>query len=101
MWAERTVYQRAMRVTPVAAWVVQRASGVLLGPLVALHIAVPGLAMSAVLNGVLLLMLLVHGYTGVRRLAAAKNWNALYKWTAIAWCIAVGLFGSLVVTAGV
>jgi succinate dehydrogenase/fumarate reductase cytochrome b subunit len=100
MWAERTVYQRAFRATPVALWVLQRASGVLLGPLVALHILVPGLALSSVLNGVLLLVLLVHGYSGVCRLGAAKTKNALYKTTAIAWCIAVALFGSLVVLAG-
>ncbi len=100
MLAERTVYQRAFRVTPVALWVVQRASGILLGPLVALHVLVPGIGRNAVLNGALLLLLLVHGYSGVRRMAAATSTNALYKTTAIAWCIAVALFGTLIVLTG-
>ena len=100
MLAERTVYRRDFRVTPVALWVVQRASGVLLGPLVALHILVPGLAMNAGLNALLLLVVLAHGYGGLRRLAAARTKNALYTATAIAWCVAVALFGLLLVTAG-
>ena len=99
MWAERTVYARAFRVTPVAVWVVQRASGVLLGPLVALHILVPGLAMNAALNALLLLVVVAHGYGGLRRLTTAKAMNALYITGAIAWSLAVALFGLLVVIA--
>jgi len=97
MQAERTVFARTFRVTPVWLWIVQRASGVLLGPLVAIHILVPTLARNPALNALLLAIVLGHGYSGVRRLAAAKATNALYVLAAIGWCIVVGAFGLLIV----
>ena len=100
MLAERTVFRRTFRVTPMALWVVQRASGVLLGPLVALHILLPGLASNGVLNALLLAVVLAHGYGGIQRMAAAKPKNALCMLGAVAWTMAVGLFGLLIVSAG-
>ena len=100
MLAERAVFNRMFRVTPVWIWVLQRASGVLLGPLVAIHILVPGLAMNAALNALLLAVVLAHGYSGVRRMAAIQPKNALYLTLAIGWCLVVAAFGILVVSSG-
>ena len=101
MLAERTVFNRAFRVTPLWLWGLQRVSGVLLGPLVAIHMLVPQMGKHAGLNAVLLVLVLVHGYGGVRRVATMRPKNALYTACALAWCVAVALFGLLVVAADI
>jgi len=100
MSAERSVFGRSFRATPLWMWVLQRTSGVLLGPLVALHILVPGLAKHAVLNALLLVIVLAHGYSGVRRIGALQSTNALYFLIATSWFLAVAVFGVMIVAGG-
>jgi len=99
--SERTVFNRTFRITPAWMWVLQRASGVLLGPLVALHIVMPGMARNAALNALLLAIVLAHGYSGVRRMAPLQTRNALYFLIAIGWFFAVGAFGVLIIASGI
>lgn len=97
--SSRTVYGRAFSVTPAWLWFLQRASGLLLGPLVALHIWAPGLAGNRFLSALLLAIVVAHGYAGVRRVVAASGKAPLYAMLALAWCAVVALFGLLVVAA--
>ena len=94
--SSRLVYGREFYVTPLWVWALQRISGLLLGPLVALHIWVPGLADNAVLNALLLAIVVGHGYSGLRRVVLAKGRDAIFR-LAIVWCALVAFFGVLVV----
>ena len=100
MQADRVVYGRSFRVTPLWLWGLQRASGLLLGPLVAVHMLMPGMARQGWLNALLLVVVLAHGYSGVRRLVTAGSTARLYAALAFVWCLAVGALGTLVVLAG-
>jgi len=101
MQAERSVYGRAFRVTPLWLWGLQRASGLLLGPLVAVHLFIPGMAGQGWLNALLLAVVLAHGYSGVRRLVAAGAKARLYAALALGWCLMVGILGAMVVGASI
>jgi hypothetical protein len=98
--SSRTVFGRAFRVTPAWIWVMQRVSGVLLGPLVAVHMWMPEMSHNRALNAVLLLIVVGHGYSGIRRLVLAERRSAVVTAHAWAWLIIVALFGLLVVLAG-
>ena len=95
----RTVYGRAFRVTPLWLWIMQRASGLLLGPLVALHVWTPALASNRALNAVLLAVIVAHGYTGLRRIAVKRDSLAMTQALTWAWCAIVIVFGALLVLA--
>jgi len=95
--SSRAVYGREFRVTPVWLWIAQRASAVLLGPLVLAHVWAPKLAGNAVLNVLILAIVLVHGYSGVRRLVTLKGKAALFTLLAIVWCVVVAVFGVMIV----
>lgn len=95
--SSRTVYGREFKVTPVWMWFVQRASGVLLGPLVALHIWAPAMAGNRALNALLLAIILAHGYTGLRRVAVKQNEFGVTMAITVAWCAIVAFFGVLLV----
>ncbi|MGH8617507.1 MAG: hypothetical protein ACREUW_07420 [Burkholderiales bacterium] len=97
--SSRTVYGRTFRVTPVWLWVLQRASGLLLGPLVALHVWVPALASNRALNALLLAIVLAHGYSGLRRMVMTQNRAPAHTAMALLWCVAVAVFGGLLVFA--
>lgn len=97
--SDRVVYGRAFRPTPLWTWLAQRASGLLLGPLVLLHMASSSLAANALLNALLLGVILVHGYSGLRRLAVARGRFGMTFALALAWCAAVAVFGALIVIA--
>jgi succinate dehydrogenase hydrophobic anchor subunit len=97
--SSRTVYGRPLPATPVWMWILQRASGLLLGPLVALHVWLPGWAANRALSAVLLAVVLAHGYSGVRRLAASQPKLTLFVALALLWCVVVGIAGALVVVA--
>ena len=71
--SSRVVYGREGQATPLWLWLVQRASAVLLGPVVLVHIAVPGGALDPWLNALLLVIVLGHGFSGAWRLAAARG----------------------------
>ena len=98
--SKRTVYGRAFSVTPVWMWVMQRASGLLLGPLVALHVWMPEMSHNRVLNAVLLLLVLGHGYSGIKRLAQQERRSTVVAAHAWAWLILVAVFGVLIVLFG-
>jgi succinate dehydrogenase hydrophobic anchor subunit len=97
--SSRTVYGRTFAVTPAWVWLLQRASGLALGPLVALHAWVPGLAGNRVLSALLLVIVIAHGYTGVRRMASGSGKATLCTVLALAWCAVVALAGLLVIAA--
>ncbi|MCW5603662.1 MAG: hypothetical protein KIT18_03825, partial [Burkholderiales bacterium] len=96
----RAVFGRLFRVTPVWIWVMQRASGLLLGPLVAFHMWMPGMSQSRLLNAVLLLLVVGHGYSGIRRFVQLERHSTLVTLHAWAWLILVALFGLLIVFSG-
>ena len=95
--SDRVVYGRGFRPTPRWLWLAQRGSGVLLGPLVLLHMMSSSLAGNRALNAVLLAMILLHGYSGVRRLNVTQARFGLTRSMAIVWCAVVAVFGSLLV----
>jgi succinate dehydrogenase hydrophobic anchor subunit len=98
--SERIVYGRAFKATPVWMWLAQRASGVLLGPLVLVHVWSGRTAASSVLNAVLLAVILLHGYTGLRRVAVKRDRFGPTLAVALFWVAAVALFGVLLVAHG-
>lgn len=97
MQASRVVYGREFRVTPVWAWVLQRLSGVLLGPLVLAHVWWPQASAAPLVRALLLAALLIHGYTGLQRLIMARPRRGAMVALAAAWCAVVGAFGLLAV----
>ena len=98
--SNRIVYGRAFGVTPVWMWVMQRISGLLLGPLIALHVWMPEMSHNRALNAVLLLLVVGHGYSGIRRLAQQESRSAVVSAHAWAWLLLVALFGALIVLFG-
>ena len=98
--SNRIVFGRAFTVTPVWMWVLQRASGLLLGPLVAVHMWLPEMSHNRALNAALLVLVIGHGYSGIRRLAQQERRATLIAAHAWAWLIFVALFGSLIVLFG-
>jgi len=95
--SSRVVFGRAFRVTPVWMWVLQRVSGLALGPLVAVHMWMPDMANNRALNALVLLLVLGHGYSGIRRLVALERNSTIVMALAWAWLILVALFGALIV----
>lgn len=67
------LFGRQVRRTSLSLWLLQRASAVLLGPLVAIHVLVPGAAYSAWVGALLLVMVLGHAVSAVWRLAAMRQ----------------------------
>ena len=98
--SSRIVFGRAFRVTPAWMWVMQRASGLLLGPLVAVHMWMPDMSQNRALNAVLLLLVVGHGYSGIRRIAQQERRSAVIAAHAWAWLVLVALFGALIVMYG-
>lgn len=98
--SKRIVFGRAFRVTPVWMWVLQRASGLLLGPLVALHVWLPEMSQNRALNAALLLLVVGHGYSGIRRLAQQERRFTVVAAHAWAWLVLVALFGLAIVLFG-
>ena len=95
--SSRTVYGREFKVTPLTLWILQRASGILLGPLVALHIWSPALARNGVFSAVLLVIVLAHGYTGLRRVAMKRSAAGVTLAITLIWCAVVAIFGVMLV----
>ena len=98
--SDRIVFGRAFRVTPVWMWVMQRASGLLLGPLVAVHMWMPEMSQNRALNAVLLAIVIGHGYSGLKRLAQSERRSAVVTAHAWAWLVLVAFFGLLSVLYG-
>jgi len=71
--SSRSVYGPEGRSTPYWLWVAQRASAILLGPLVLVHVALPQAPRVGWLGLLLLLVVLAHGLSGLWRLAAMRG----------------------------
>jgi succinate dehydrogenase hydrophobic anchor subunit len=69
----RVVYGRSARSTPLWMWLFQRYSGLLLGPLVFVHVLVPRAPFLVWLTSLLLAILLGHAFIGLWRLAGMKQ----------------------------
>lgn len=69
----RVVYGRSARATPLWMWLFQRYSGLLLGPLVFVHVLVPRAPFLVWLTSLLLAILLGHAFIGLWRLAGMKQ----------------------------
>ena len=97
--SDRTVFRRQFNVTSVFMWLLQRGSAVLLGPLVAAHVWLPGMAGNRALNTLLLVIVVAHGFAGLNRMDVRKRsaWRA--KVVAIIWGVTVALLGAVVVLA--
>lgn len=72
MFAERAVFGPLARTTPLSFWLAQRVAGVLLGPAVLVHIAILDAWKNPAAQGLLLVVLATHAYTGVWRLVGTK-----------------------------
>jgi succinate dehydrogenase hydrophobic anchor subunit len=69
----------------------QRVSALLLGPLVLVHIAVPQAPFMGGLGALLLVVVLVHGLSGLWRLAAMKSLSAARQRLAMSISVAMTL----------
>ena len=98
--SSRVVYGREFRITPTWLWIVQRVSGLLLGPLVLVHMSTRDMANNVVLNAVVLLIVLAHGYSGINRLRQQKGHAPLMFFLAWIWLAFVAAFGALIVLYG-
>lgn len=70
--SSRTVYGRIGTVTPLWVWLVQRVSAVFLGPIVLVHVSIPGAARNPWVAGSLLVVVLSHAYVGLWRLVGRR-----------------------------
>ena len=93
----RVVYGRSFRVTPVWLWLLQRLSGVALGPLVVAHIFVPDVGQHPVLKSILLMIVVAHGYSGIRRLIVRLPQASPAMVTAVVWTLLVLAFGLIAI----
>ena len=85
----RLVYGRSARPTPLWMWLFQRYSGLLLGPLVFVHVLVPSAPFMVWLTSLLLAILLGHAFIGLWRLAGMKQLSQDVSRYAIAGTIVV------------
>ncbi|HSZ41998.1 MAG TPA: hypothetical protein VK817_18735 [Trebonia sp.] len=85
----RTVYGRAGTATPLWMWIVQRLSGLLLGPLVFIHVLVANAPFMVWLTALLLAVILAHGFIGLWRLAAMRRLTMAVSRYAVIASIAV------------
>jgi succinate dehydrogenase hydrophobic anchor subunit len=96
--ASRTVYGRVGMVTPLWVWLVQRISAVFLGPLVLVHVSIPGAARNPWVAGSLLVVVLSHAYVGLWRLVG-RRWglvsSALQALAALL-ILLIGALGALI-----
>jgi hypothetical protein len=86
--SSRVVFRREFRITPVWLWIMQRASALLLGPLVLLHGWGPAGLRGPALDGLLLIIVVAHGFSGCSRLhMRGSNHGALsivgFIWSAV------------------
>lgn len=91
--SSRTVYARTFRVTPFWMWILQRLAGVLLGPLVLLHAWNLLGRNYALVDGLLLVCIVAHGYSGLCRVAPKQGKVAATRFAALVWAGIVLVFG--------
>lgn len=73
MRSRRTVYGRTGTPTSLSMWLFQRWSGVLLGPLVFVHVLVPSAPGMVWMSSLLLAVILGHAFIGLWRVAAMRK----------------------------
>lgn len=74
----------------------QRLSGLALGPLVAIHALAPEMGRQSWVLALLLVSIVVHGYSGLRRIAPAANHASKATFLAWSWSAVVVVAGILV-----
>lgn len=92
---------RVGSITPVWVWLLQRITAVVLGPLVVVHVSVPQAARNPWVGGLLLLVVLAHGFVGLVRLTSRRAGpvsTALRTATALL-ILLLGALGGLVLRA--
>jgi succinate dehydrogenase hydrophobic anchor subunit len=93
----RMVYGKAGTPTPYWMWIFQRISGLLLGPLVIIHVVVPDAPKIEWVSTLLLLIILGHAFIGTWRLAAmrriALQWARFGVMASVLFVLLVGVFG--------
>jgi succinate dehydrogenase hydrophobic anchor subunit len=93
----RVVYGKAGTPTPYWMWIFQRLSGLLLGPLVIVHMLVPDAPKIEWLSALLLLIIVGHAFIGIWRLAAmrriALQWARFGVTASVFFVVLVGVFG--------
>lgn len=78
--SKRVVYGQEGHITPYWIWLLQRVSGLLLGPLVLVHVLVPGAPFMVWLSAMLLGVVLTHAFIALWRLAAMRGVHeAVYR----------------------
>ncbi|MFO1413139.1 MAG: hypothetical protein U1F10_04380 [Burkholderiales bacterium] len=97
---QRTVFGRTFAVTPLAAWAIQRLSGLALAPMIVLHATVPAIGRNRFFLAVLLALVCFHGVTALVRLRRRTDAAGRARAGALAWTIVVAVAGGLVVVAG-
>jgi succinate dehydrogenase hydrophobic anchor subunit len=73
--SRRTVYGRPGTPTSLPMWIFQRFSGVLLGPLVFVHVLVPSAPGMVWVSSLLLALILGHAFIGLWRVVAMRRFS--------------------------
>jgi succinate dehydrogenase hydrophobic anchor subunit len=93
----RVVYGRAGTPTPWWMWAFQRFSGIVLGPLVFVHVLVPRAPFITWVSALLLVVILGHAFIGLWRLAAMRRFSnrvaSLGVTASLLYILVVGFFG--------
>jgi succinate dehydrogenase hydrophobic anchor subunit len=94
-------HDRVGFVTPVWVWLLQRISAVFLGPLVLIHVCMPGAARNPWVGGLLLLVVLSHGFVGLLRLVGRRTGpvSSVLQIVAVLLILLMGVLGGLVLRA--
>jgi succinate dehydrogenase hydrophobic anchor subunit len=95
--SRRSVYGRAGTPTSLSMWLFQRLSGVLLGPLVFVHVLVPRAPHIAWITSLLLALILGHAFIGLWRMAAMRRFTLptarLGVALSVLFVVVIGFFG--------
>lgn len=83
------------RPTPTWVWLIQRISGVLLAPLVVIHILVAQAPFTVWLTSLMLAVILAHAYVGLWRIVSMRQVRAVAARAAAA--VAVGVIAIVLV----
>ena len=94
--SERQIFGRILIPTSLLMWGAQRLSSVLLGPLVLVHMWSAELAGNRVLNALLLLVIAMHGYAGIRRIRMKAGMTGIVATLAALWLLTVVAFGAAI-----
>ena len=91
-----TYYGKQAQPISFRLWLTQRLTGLLIGPLVLLHILMPGAPYMPWLGALLLLTILVHGWVALRRVTLTRGRPAGAQRLGLALSIVLLLFIAIV-----